>query len=129
MKRLLLVAFVIASLIKPSVSQQRKPDLILTGGKIFTSEPTRRFAVTDANRPTEAITLEQAVEAYTRGSAFAESDERNKGTLSPGKLADLAVLSQDIFTAPLNALPATQSVLTLVGGKIIFDAGTLRMTR
>ena len=69
---------------------------------------------------------EMLVRAYTSGSAFAEFAEREKGTLAPGMLADIAVLSQDIFTVPVDALPRTESVLTLVGGKIAWDAGVLR---
>ena len=80
------------------------------------------FAVTHPTVPTEALTREQAVTAYTRGSAYAEFAEREKGTLAPGMLADLAVLSQDIFTVPAEALPATTSVLTLVGGTVVHDA-------
>jgi predicted amidohydrolase YtcJ len=77
------------------------------------------------NRPSEAITREQAVIAYTLTSAYAEFDEKEKGSLEPGKLADLAVLSQDIFTIPPPEMPKTTSVLTVVGGKIIFDAKVL----
>jgi predicted amidohydrolase YtcJ len=77
------------------------------------------------NRPSEAITREQAVIAYTLTSAYAEFAEKEKGSLEPGKLADLAVLSQDIFTIPPPEMPKTTSVLTLVGGKIAFDAKTL----
>jgi hypothetical protein len=72
------------------------------------------------------VTLEQALGAYTQGSAFAEFADREKGTLEVGKLADLAVLSQDIFLAPPSALPATVSVLTMVGGRIIYDANALK---
>ena len=46
-------------------------------------------------------------------------------TLAPGDLADLAVLSQDIFTLPPPALPATTSLLTMVGGQVVWDAGVL----
>jgi predicted amidohydrolase YtcJ len=77
------------------------------------------------NRPSEAITREQAVIAYTLTSAYAEFAEKEKGTLEPGKLADLAVLSQDIFTIPPPEMPKTTSVLTIVGGKIVFDAKTI----
>jgi predicted amidohydrolase YtcJ len=77
-------------------------------------------------RPTEAITREQAVRAYTYGSAYAEFADTEKGTLTKGKLADLTVLSQDIFTAPVSELPKTQSLLTIVGGKIVYDAKVLR---
>ena len=82
------------------------------------------FATTHPARPEEALTREQAVVAYTRGSAYAEFTEHEKGTIAPGMLADLAVLSQDIFVVPPPALPATTSVLTVVGGRIVFDALT-----
>jgi hypothetical protein len=80
------------------------------------------FASTHPERPEEAITREEAVEAYTRGSAFAESQETEKGTLEVGKLADLAVLSQDIFAVPAGDLPKTESLMTMVGGEMVYDA-------
>jgi predicted amidohydrolase YtcJ/mono/diheme cytochrome c family protein len=79
------------------------------------------WAVTHAVRPDEAISREQAVVAYTRGSAYAEFTEHEKGTLAPGMLADLAVLSQDIFVVPVAELPRTVSILTLVGGRVAHD--------
>jgi predicted amidohydrolase YtcJ len=78
------------------------------------------------DNPPQAISREQAVRAYTLGSAYAEFAETQKGVLAKGKLADLAVLSQDIFTLPADALPATQSILTIVGGKIVRDAKVLK---
>jgi predicted amidohydrolase YtcJ len=83
------------------------------------------FAVTHPGRRSEAISREQAVDAYTIGSAFAEFQEDEKGSISPGKLADLAVLSQDIFRVPVDYIPATTSVLTMIGGEIVYDSGTL----
>lgn len=79
------------------------------------------LAATHPNRPSEAITREQAVIAYTLTSAYAEFAEKDKGSLEPGKLADLAVLSQDIFAVPLNELPTTVAVMTMVGGRVIYD--------
>jgi predicted amidohydrolase YtcJ len=79
------------------------------------------FASIAANNPAEAMTREQAISAYTLGSARAELMETRKGTLAPGMLADLAMLSQDIFTAPPDALPATVSVLTVVGGQVVHE--------
>jgi predicted amidohydrolase YtcJ len=73
-------------------------------------------------KPQEAIIREQAVTAYTLTSAYAQFAEKEKGSLEPGKLADLAVLSQDIFRVPPPELPETESVLTMVGGKIVYDA-------
>jgi predicted amidohydrolase YtcJ len=80
------------------------------------------FATNNPVRPEEAITREQAIEAYTRGSAYAESQETEKGTLEAGKFADLAVLSQDIFTCPAGDLPNTESVMTMVGGEIVYSS-------
>ncbi|MGI4874924.1 MAG: amidohydrolase [Janthinobacterium lividum] len=79
-------------------------------------------AITLADK-NECLTREQAVRAYTAGAAYAEFEEEQKGTLAPGKLADLAVLSQDIFTVPTEALPGTVSVLTMVDGRVVYEAG------
>lgn len=76
--------------------------------------------------PTEPkLSRERLVRLYTIGSAYAEREEMNKGSLTAGKLADLAVLSQDIFTVPVEALPNTESVLTMIGGWIEYDAGAI----
>jgi len=80
------------------------------------------FAVTHPTSRREALTREQAVTAYTRGSAFAEFAETAKGTLAPGMLADLAVLSQDVFAVEEGRLPETTSVLTIIGGRVVYDA-------
>ena len=77
-------------------------------------------------KPREAITREQAVIAYTLTAAYSEFTENDKGSLEPGKFADLAVLSQDIFSVPPPELPKTESLLTMVGGKIVYDAKALR---
>jgi predicted amidohydrolase YtcJ len=82
-----------------------------------------RFAVEHPINPAEALTVEQAVIAYTVGSARAELRELEKGALRPGLLADLAVLSQDIFTVAPEALPATTSDLTVIGGRIVYRRG------
>ena len=85
------------------------------------------FAVTHPRRPSEAITREETVIAYTATNAFAEFEEKNKGTLTVGKVADLAVLSQDIFKIPVSVLPQTKSALTMVQGKIVYDAQVLKV--
>lgn len=66
-----------------------------------------------------------AIEAATKGSAYAEKTERDKGWLGPGTLADLAVLSDDVFTVAADRLAAITSVLTLVGGTVVYDPGVL----
>lgn len=68
----------------------------------------------------ENITVEDAVIAYTLTNAYAEFAEKKKGKLIPGMLADLAVLNQDIFTIPKEQLPSTKSVLTMVGGVVVY---------
>src|SRR5216683_631577 len=72
--------------------------------------------------PEERITVADAVRAYTQGSAFAAFSDKEVGTLEVGKLADLAVLSQDIFAVPLETIGKTHVVTTMVGGKIVYTA-------
>lgn len=84
------------------------------------------WAATHATNPSQALTREQAVIAYTRGSAFAEFTERQKGQLAVGMLADLAVLSADLFTATPEQVEAITSVLTMVGGQPVHDTGVIR---
>ncbi|MBU1371951.1 MAG: amidohydrolase [Bacteroidetes bacterium] len=79
------------------------------------------FMTTQQADKDQNMSREQAVIAYTKGSAYAEFAENYKGTLTPGKVADLAVLTQDIFTVPNKQLPSTQSVLTMIDGKIIYQ--------
>jgi predicted amidohydrolase YtcJ len=69
--------------------------------------------------PEQKITIEQAVTAYTAGSAFAEFQDREKGTLARGKLADLVVLSDDIFAIPPARLKDVKVLATIVGGKVV----------
>lgn len=83
------------------------------------------FARVQPTRPAEALTVEEAVIAYTKTAAEAEFQDHLKGTLQPGKRADLVVLSQDIFTLPPPAIPGTRTLLTVVDGEIVFDAGAI----
>lgn len=73
------------------------------------------------DRGAEALTVEQALLAFTRGSAFAELADRDKGHLFVGALADLAVLSADPFTAPADQVPGIRSEVTIIGGRIVHD--------
>jgi predicted amidohydrolase YtcJ len=79
------------------------------------------FATTHPANPREALDRKQAIQAYTLGAAFAEFSEQHKGSVSPGKLADLAVLSQDPLSVPTATLPSLHSVLTIVGGRIVHE--------
>lgn len=70
--------------------------------------------------PDQKVTVEEAVRAYTLSSAYAEFAETNKGTLETGKLADVVVVSQDIFGIKPNEIQKTSVVYTIVGGKIVY---------
>jgi predicted amidohydrolase YtcJ len=69
--------------------------------------------------PEQKISVEEAVRAYTTTSAFAESGEREKGTLEPGKLADIVVLTQDIFRIDVEEILKTNVEHTIVGGRLV----------
>ena len=72
--------------------------------------------------PDQKITVAQAVHGYTVGSAYAQFDEKIKGSLEPGKLADLVVLSRDIFHIDPVQIEGTHVDLTIFDGRIIYDA-------
>jgi predicted amidohydrolase YtcJ len=65
---------------------------------------------------------EEALRLWTRGSAWFSSEEAEKGVLAPGRLADVAVLSRDFFTVPEGEIQTLESVLTLVGGRVVHAA-------
>ena len=69
------------------------------------------------------VEREQALRLWTHGSAWFSHDEHHKGRLAPGQLADLCVLSTDFMTVPDAAIPDITSVLTIVGGRIVFADG------
>jgi predicted amidohydrolase YtcJ len=71
--------------------------------------------------PEQRLTLEQALSGYTRNGAYAEFAEHGKGTIAPGKLADLVVLDRNIFDLPPEAIADARVGLTIVGGSVIFE--------
>jgi predicted amidohydrolase YtcJ len=73
--------------------------------------------------PEQTPTREDALRAYTIGSAWFSFDEGKRGSLETGKLADLAVLSKDYMTVPLDQLETIESLLTVVGGRVVYAAG------
>ena len=76
--------------------------------------------------PDGRITVEAALRHYTRDGAFASFDEQIRGTLTPGKLADLVVLSLDILTIPPSEIPKTKVLLTVMGGQVTYRDKDLR---
>jgi len=72
--------------------------------------------------PEQKLTVAEAVEAYTMGSAYAEFQEKEKGSITPGKLADLVLLSDDILTLAPEKIRDVRVARTWVGGRLVFDA-------
>lgn len=71
--------------------------------------------------PAERVSVEQAVDAYTAGSAWAEFQEDTKGRIAPGFLADFAVLDRDIFTCDPMEIRTIRPVMTIVAGEVVFE--------
>ncbi len=72
--------------------------------------------------PSEGMTREEAIRAYTINNAFATFEELVKGSVEPGKLADLAVLSNDILTCPRDSIKEIKVLMTILDGKIIYSS-------
>src|SRR5262249_29178196 len=70
--------------------------------------------------PEQKITLVEAVTAYTQGSAYAEFQEKVKGTLAPGMLADMVILSRDIFRLDPARIHEARADITIAGGRIVW---------
>jgi predicted amidohydrolase YtcJ len=73
--------------------------------------------------PEQKLTVAEAIEAYTMGSAFAEFQENEKGSITPGKLADMVLLSQDILSIEPKKIRDTKVLKTFVGGKLVWGEG------
>jgi predicted amidohydrolase YtcJ len=74
--------------------------------------------------PEQKLTLKQAIEAYTMGSAYAEFREKEKGSIAAGKYADVVILDSDVFAIAPEKLKDVKVRWTIVGGKIVFEAGS-----
>jgi predicted amidohydrolase YtcJ len=72
--------------------------------------------------PAQRLTMDQAIAAYTTGSAFAEFEEKEKGKLTPGMLADLVVLDRDVTASSPEKILTTRVLRTVVGGKTVYQA-------
>jgi predicted amidohydrolase YtcJ len=72
--------------------------------------------------PGEAVSLEDAIKAYTLGAAFAGRREKQEGSLEAGKLADLIIVNQDLFKIEPQEIGKTEVRLTMVGGKVVYES-------
>jgi hypothetical protein len=89
----------------------------------FYASVTRKLKDGSTFYPDQRMTREEALKSTTWNAAFAAKEEDIKGSLAPGKLADVTVLSRDLLTVPDEEILATKVVYTIVGGKIVYRAG------
>jgi predicted amidohydrolase YtcJ len=76
----------------------------------------------DGWHPEQKISIDEAVHAYTVGSAYAEFAEKVKGTISAGKLADIVILDRDIYAVDPADIDKARPVLTIMDGRVVFEA-------
>ena len=72
--------------------------------------------------PEQAVSRAQALKMFTTWPAFAAFEEKEKGSIERGKLADLTILSADIMTIPEAEILQARCVMTVIGGEIVFEA-------
>jgi len=108
-----------------------KRGIPIAGGTDWTLEPsdnfkwmwveiTRKTIDGEAVAPSQALSREQALQFHTIWAAYNTFDESVKGTLEPGKFADLVVLSADYMTVPVDDIPKIAPMITMVGGNVVF---------
>lgn len=107
--------------------------VVLAFGTDFSVEPISPFrglyaAVTRKSEdgkqeyfPAQRLTMDQAIAAYTTGSAYAEFEEKEKGKLIPGMLADFVLLDRDVTSAAAEKIEGTKVLRTVVGGKTVYE--------
>jgi hypothetical protein len=86
----------------------------------FYASVSRKMKNGETFFPTQRMTREEALRSYTINGAFAAFEEKIKGTLTVGKLADVTVLTKDIMTCPEDEIPTAEIAYTIVGGKVLY---------
>ena len=89
---------------------------------LYAAVTRKNEAGTSEYFPAETLTIDEAINAYTAGAAYAEFSEKTKGELIPGMWADLVVLDRDITKIPAQQILATKVLRTVLGGKIVYEA-------
>ncbi len=97
-------------------------DQVLRGIYCAVTRMTPRGTPPGGWEPSQRLSVEAALRHFTRDAAYASQEEAVKGTLTPGKLADLVVLSQDIFSVPPEGVLQTKVLLTVLGGQDTYRA-------
>lgn len=106
-------------MIKLDANQATNPWNPWLGIAVAINRKTERGPVLN---PEECLSREQAIRLYTINNAYLHHEEKEKGSLEPGKLADLILIDRDILTCETAAIPDTQVLLTVVGGRIVYEA-------
>ncbi len=104
-----------------------KEGIRVTGGSDCPMEPLSPLlgiqeAVTRQFFPEEQVTVDEALQMYTVNAAYASFEEKLKGSIEEGKLADLTILSSDPRTAPPNKIGEIEVIMTIVGGRVVYSA-------
>jgi predicted amidohydrolase YtcJ len=94
----------------------------------FYASVSRRTNDGDVFFPEQRMTREEALRSYTLSNAYAAFEEDRKGSLTPGKLADIVVLSKDIMTIPESEIPSARIEYTIVGGRVAYRAAAAAAT-
>ena len=135
-KAVLLVALVLVS----SRLTAETATLVLAGGRVwYPASPVLGIyaAVTRQTldgqpaggwHPEERVDLETALRAYTVNNAWAAGEEDRKGSLAPGKLADVVVLDRDPFAVPPAQLKDLKVMMTVVGGRVVYETSPLPLS-
>jgi predicted amidohydrolase YtcJ len=92
----------------------------------FYASVTRKQKNGQAFYPDQRMSRQEALRSYTLNNAFAAFEEQLKGSLEPGKLADITVLTRDIMTIPEDQIAATEVAYTIVGGRIAYQRGAVK---
>jgi predicted amidohydrolase YtcJ len=87
----------------------------------FYASVSRRLPDGTIFYPDQRMTREEALRSYTIDAAYAAFEEGDKGSLAPGKLADVTVLSRDIMTVPESEIPGAEVVYTVLGGAVVYS--------
>ena len=87
----------------------------------FHASVTRKLKDGSSFYPGQRMTREEAVYSYTMANAIAQFEEKQKGSIETGKFADLVLLSNDLITCKEEEIPSTQVLMTVVGGKILYE--------
>ena len=90
----------------------------------FYASVSRRLKDGTVFYPDQRMSRQEALKSYTWNNAYAAFEDANRGSLEPGKYADITVLSKDILQIPEDQIPAAKVVYTIVGGKILYSATT-----